>query len=105
MCGSALRRLEDRYPGWRVCTRPLDGFDEMIVGGARLALIDVGAYERDPDYWLAHMSVHLDLHGDDLGDEFTRVQEDEAHWLATVALGRTNGSRGHLDAEGREDTL
>ncbi len=97
MCGTALRRLEECYPGWRVCTRPLDGFDEMIVGGARLALIDVGAYERDPDYWLAHMSVHLNLHSDGLDEEISAVQEDEAHWLATVALGRANDCGGPVD--------
>lgn len=80
--------LRLRFPEWdvvRVGDLPVD-VGEVMLPKRKTILLSRCIHDADPEYAIAHLIAHLDLHK--IGGPFTKAQEDEARMLALWRLDR-----------------
>jgi hypothetical protein len=78
--------LAERFSEWKIEVVAGMGAIERIIPVLRTVMVDMAAYEHDPDLMLAHVYSHLVLH--EGVETYTEAREDEADDLADVMLDR-----------------
>lgn len=83
---SPTEDMKARYPEWdvvRVTDMPED-VGEVFLPKRKTILVARSLHDADPDYVVAHLIAHLDLHA--IGGPFSHEQEMQARYFAQLRL-------------------